>query len=116
MSTSVNVESTLEAIMDSVDHDWRKQDIDDLRAHLEALVKAQSEWYDTSYAAMSRLVQEAHWQMEDMETRRKRLETALQAIIARWEAAKARHGVQVGDPEYIAIARAALTAVAEAKE
>jgi len=80
MSTSVNVESTLEAIMDSVDHDWRKQDIDDLRAHLEAL------------------------------------ETALQAIIARWEAAKARHGVQVGDPEYIAIARAALTAVAEAKE
>lgn len=93
-----NVETTLKALRQiwvRMDGDFSPSLKAEVHAHLEALVKGQTEGYDAA------LAQER--------ARRKRLEAALLAIIERWEAAKSRHEVtEADDPEYIAIARAAL--------
>ena len=84
MSTPVTVESTLEAIMDSVDHEWCKREVTDVRALLEALVAAvRAEEHEAIRGLKA--FDFAHARARDGEllrqerARRERLETALRA-------------------------------------
>jgi len=74
MSAPATVESTLDAIVTEVDHEWRKGEMDAVRAHLEALVEAVRD----EERATAKATEEALAEVLEMHrVRTERLEAAL---------------------------------------